>query len=141
MASITYTYGYASMSVNSSGTIDYSDGIVNVTVTESSADGVLTIGESVTFSASGGANSYVYNGSAVYQGVDQYGNPVFVFGTETRILSNSVVGSYETSGAYNTTATTIPICFMSGTLITTPNGTTNVESLSIGDEVITTEGV
>ncbi|MDD2828684.1 MAG: Hint domain-containing protein [Sulfuricurvum sp.] len=108
----------------------------------SDGDGVLNIGETVYLYNNG---SYIgtqmrYIGTDSTTG-DLLFNPSGTFYTYAFTNNSANVDYYATyvTDTYSTTA--VNYCFLSGTLITTPNGTTNVESLRIGDEVITTEGI
>ncbi|HEY4873415.1 MAG TPA: Hint domain-containing protein, partial [Steroidobacteraceae bacterium] len=49
-------------------------------------------------------------------------------------------GSYSQGEAFDTTPTEFSVCFAAGTLITTPNGAVAIETIKIGDRVLTAGG-
>jgi hypothetical protein len=80
---------------------------------------------------------------------DQNSNVVYYFNADVAnvqvpVVTVAVTGSpvLPTLGAtpINTTATAAPVCFAAGTQILTPRGEVTVETLEIGDEVVTASG-
>ncbi|MDD4950446.1 Hint domain-containing protein, partial [Sulfuricurvum sp.] len=127
------------------------DGYTNYSIHDTNdgtdGDGVINVGDAVYIYQ---ADIY-YGASMTYMGVnDSTGDSLFYYSGDNSVYvfpqtSDAITGYYNNAILNNTidtySATSATYCFLSGTLITTPNGTTNVESLHIGDEVITTEGV
>ena len=127
-------------------------------------DGIVSVGDEVTISAQNGGNLSGHFGDADIpaSGVAYYlgsltldGKKVYVFGKDPVFANNTeFMGLYDVS-ADNSDAQSLrawandtstqalvsePACFLSGTLISTPEGARPVEELAIGDAVLTPEG-
>ncbi|MDD4949262.1 Hint domain-containing protein [Sulfuricurvum sp.] len=107
----------------------------------SNGDGVLNFGDTVYLYDNGSYSgmTMTFTGTDSVTGdllFDAGGSGIYTFSSSSANLAHYASGAID---FYTTTP--VAYCFLSGTQITTPNGTTNVESLCIGDEVITTEGI
>ena len=102
-----------------------------VTELAGTADGILTVGEVVDTNF----------GSATYLGIDAAtGNPIFEddfgFASPSDLDQTDSLGDpYQIDPVDS-----VLLCFMAGTMVTTPEGSKAVEELSIDDTVITSSG-
>lgn len=132
------TYTYANFLFDDDGDGEYENTSTNYTVTEGTGaddDGVLTVGEVVTVSDNQGERE------ATYLGIDSIsGNPVFDDGNGIVEVSDDdltdSIGKVYTISEEDTPL----LCFMAGTMVTTPEGSKAVEELSIDDAVVTSSG-
>ncbi|MFV1877111.1 Hint domain-containing protein [Nioella sp.] len=111
-------------------------------VTDTNGDGQLSAG--VDPSAPG----FTFSGYTVSaNGLDfpiftNASNTFFYIAVDDVSAFNNAVGSSGTSNVYQGTASgpNLYLCFAEGTAIATPNGEVAVETLAIGDSVVTAEG-
>ena len=96
----------------------------------------LTPGEAFTITGSGGESV-----NATYSGLTSLGDPAFTFQvggvTLDGILSDNVYPPGTDAGPISDTDF---ICFLAGTRIATPDGERPVETLAIGDLILTVDG-
>ncbi len=132
MADTTVTFQYeGALTNNGDGTFtvntpDTGQGPVTVTF-----DTSLTPGSSFTW--------YDHNGAAhsgVYDGTDANGDIIYHDGGSYQILTNTLYGNGQTI----TSEPNDFVCFLAGALIDTPDGERRVETLRIGDRVLTVTG-
>lgn len=108
----------------------------NVTVSTTPGDKTLMPGEPFSVIGPTGTTSYIYSGT------DDSGG---VFGTngnaEVYITNSDQGAAVNEPWAFEPSSDNdVMICFAEGTLIATPNGEKTVETLAIGDEVLTADG-
>ena len=107
-------------------TPDTSQGPVTTTF-----DGTLTPGTSFTWQDHNGASH-----SGVFDGTDANGDLIYHDGGSYQILTNTL---YDNGQTLTSVAGGL-VCFLAGALIATPDGERLVESLRIGDRVVTVTG-
>jgi len=135
----TYETSYASaLNLNDDGTFTVLAVAESTSVaTDSVDDGVLKPGEAVTVDTDINTNQI----QADIEGI--YGDGYVVFADGGYVLfSNTVYTegfSFETETDPEQTPG-IPICYLKGTRIGTPNGESTIESLQEGDEILTAGG-
>ncbi|MAP21495.1 MAG: hypothetical protein CL589_21165 [Alteromonadaceae bacterium] len=94
---------------------------------DGSTDGTTTVGSSITFYS----QNYTFRGTTPNGIVIEYGGSKY-------LLSNTSY-SPSTTLSVNTSETYV-YCFLEGTQISTPDGTAAIETLKIGDAVVTSTG-
>lgn len=144
---ITSTPTISNVVVGSADTVDATQLAAGVTVTGNVAgNGAALAGQSVTVDILYKGSDLIDevtaklvsdgHGGFTFQAQFQGGEPLPPDSYTVQVSLTDNVG-HSTS---NTTAFTTIICFMPGTLIATPRGDVAVERLSIGDEVLTSDG-
>jgi hypothetical protein len=114
----------------------------NLNITDTDANGFLVDGTD-----SFAAPALVYTGYTI-KGTDDVLYPVFFDGAFVAVplpvdgTGQSIIPSSGTSEVYSasTSGTTVYLCFGAGTKIATPAGEMPVETLKIGDQVLTEDG-
>ena len=131
MASESYAYSYVVVSGSVGGTLTLGlrlDNTSNISEQDTNPnDGTVAVGDDVLWDG----------GTYEVLGVTADGDPIIQLsgGGLPRVLSDN--GSIATVGS---AATAYALCFAEGTRISTPFGSCTVETLGIGDQVLTTEG-
>jgi hypothetical protein len=145
MATISFDFGNADTTGN--GSVNAPAGGAGPYVLDDGVSGssTLTVGGSATVETGNGS---VYN--VTYNGLTANSHPVFevvsldsgpgigVSNGDLALLSDTSLSGEST--AVTDTTTQFPVCFASGTLVATPTGERAVETLEIGDMVLTSEG-
>lgn len=106
-----------------------------VLISEDSANGTLNTGEAVDLSGGFTNTTLFYRGT--YNGDPVFSTSASGFEGTFYVASDSTLSG--NLGAFVTT-TTVPVCFIAGTLISTPEGSTPIENLKPGDLISTVAG-
>ncbi|WP_226898295.1 Hint domain-containing protein [Mangrovicoccus algicola] len=146
MATLTYTYLYT-WDIDSDQLVAVASASGGYTI-EQTVDGngdgtdMISTGEFLTVNGDAGDNEYV--GRALYQdggGTISADGVVFTSAGVQYYASNEEIAINGGANTAPVIATVdLVVCFAAGTLIATPDGETKVESLEIGDLVMTPEG-
>jgi hypothetical protein len=134
MTTATYTYSYSFNGNPIAGGELNNQQVANATLEDidsNPSDHMTTVGELVSYTA--GALSV----SLPLRGVTQDGDPIVESGSNLFVLSNT---DYPASTILSATSGEYTFCFAAGTLISTPDGEAAVETLKIGDLVMTADG-
>lgn len=116
-----------------------------ITETSGSIDTTMRPGETFTDNWAGGGTTYhgLYDHSGttfvVMQDVNN-GYYLFPHPTEGDLAASAFPDTFELTDVQATVADTVVMCFGKGTLIMTPSGEVTVETLKIGDEVLSATG-
>lgn len=95
----------------------------------------LAVGDAITISAPGGGSTF----TTYYQGVTGAGELIVsntTADTARNIFTNATYARDDALPTFNT----IPFCFLAGTRIATPGGAVAIETLKVGDPVLTPTG-
>ena len=153
----SFSFNFRIVDVNGNGVLDgFDDQDLNLSDARSgtmsdnnSADGNFNLGESWIVAGDSGGFAGFYQGSVVING-----ETFFVFlNSPARVLFGNVTDPaafktaldadpsvYATAMASIDTTSPTPVCFAAGTCITTPSGETPVDTLRIGDLILTADG-
>ena len=96
-------------------------------------DGNVASGDTFTWSATGGSNP------AQLIGTTEYGIVFSVYGY-TYLATNTTYAAYGDSLQNFDDTGSVPFCFLEGTQISTSKGEVTVDSLKVGDTVLTQDG-